>query len=263
MGRLEEQRAIIHGGAGAIGSAIARAFIDEGALVFLTGRDRRRVERVAAELGPRATAAQLDVLALDAVEAHAEEVARGGGIDVVVNAIGVDHVQGVMLSELTLEAFWQPIATYVRSSFTVAKAVSRHMTARRRGVIVTLSAPGGRLVGRGWLGHGAAFAAVEHVTKLLAAELGPTGVRAVCLCPDAIPEALARGSHTRQVFGRVAAAMGTTAEALVEERARSAPFTGRLPTLAQVAAAAVFVASAEGGAVSGTVMNLTAGARPE
>jgi NAD(P)-dependent dehydrogenase (short-subunit alcohol dehydrogenase family) len=263
MGRLQEQRAIIHGGAGAIGSAIARAFIDEGARVFLTGRDRGRVEAVAAELGPRATAAQLDVLALGAVEAHAEEVARGGGIDVVVNAIGVDHVQGVMLGQLTLEAFWLPVERYVRASFTVAKAVSRHMMARRRGVIVTLSAPGGRLVGRGWLGHGAAFAAVEQMTRLLAAELGPSGVRAVCLCPDAIPEALARGSHTRQVFGRVAEAMGTTVEALVEERARTAPFTGRLPTLAEVAAAAVFVASTEGGAVSGTVVNLTAGARPE
>jgi NAD(P)-dependent dehydrogenase (short-subunit alcohol dehydrogenase family) len=101
------------------------------------------------------------------------------------------------------------------------------------------------------------------MTRLLAAELGPSGVRAVCVCPDAIPEALARGSHTRLVFGRVADAMGTTAEALLEQRARSAPFTGRLPTLAEVAAAAVFVASTDGGAVSGTVVNLTAGARPE
>jgi len=263
MGKLQDQRAIIHGGAGAIGSAIARAFVDEGARVFLTGRDRARVAARAAELGPRATAAQLDVLELPAVEAHADEVAREGGIDIVVNAIGVDHVQGVLLRELSLEDFMFPVTTYVRANFTIAKAVSRQMMAQRSGVLLTLSPPGGRIVGRGWLGSGAAFAAVEHMSRLLAAELGPSGVRVVCLCPDAIPEALAHGSHTRRVFTRVAEAMGTTAEQLLEERARTASFTGRLPTLADVAATATFVASRAGGAITGTVINLTSGARPE
>lgn len=263
MGRLQDQRAIIHGGGGAIGGAIARAFVDEGARVFLTGRNTERVAQRAAELGPKASGARVDVLDMAAVQAHADEVAHGGGIDVVVNAIGVDHVQGVGLGELTVDELMRPVETYVRATFTIAKAMCRQLTAQRSGLMLTLSAPGGRLVGRGWLGHGAAFAAVEHASRLLAAELGPAGVRVVCLCPDALPEALAQGSHTRAVFGRVAQALSTTAERLLEERAKSAPLTGRLPTLAEVAATAVFVASREGRAITGTVVNLTAGARPE
>ena len=133
------------------------------------------------------------------------------------------------------------------------------MAAQGSGVILLLSVPGARLVGRGWLGHGAAFAAVEAMTRLLAAELGPLGVRVLCLRPDAIPEALAYGSHTGQVFARVAGALGTTTDELLAGRARSATLTGRLPTLAEVAETAAFLSSAGAGAMTGSVLNLTCG----
>jgi 3-oxoacyl-[acyl-carrier protein] reductase len=262
---LANRRAVIHGGGGALGGAIARALARRGAHVFLTGRRERRLAEVAAEVraaGGRADHAALDVLDASAVEAHGDAIARGGGLDIMVNAIGIDHVQGVGLAELTIDDFELPIATYTRANFVAAKAAGRHMAARGRGVILTLSAPGARLVGRGWLGSGVAFAAVEAMARLLAAELGPRGVRVVCVCPDAIPEALAR-SHTREVFGRVAAAAGTTPEALLAERARLAPLTGRLPTLDEVGETAAFLASDHAAAITGTVVNLTAGARSE
>jgi 3-oxoacyl-[acyl-carrier protein] reductase len=262
---LADRRAVIHGGGGALGGAIARAVARRGAHVFLTGRREVRVAEVAAEVraaGGRAEYAAVDVLETAAVEAHGDAVARDGGIDIMVNAIGIDHVQGIGLAELTLEDFELPIATYARANFVAAKAAGRHMAARGRGVILTLSTPGARLVGRGWLGSGIAFAAVEAMSRLLAAELGPRGVRVVCVCPDAIPEALAR-SHTREVFGRVAAAVGATAEGLLAERARTAPMTGRLPTLDEVGETAVFLASDYAAAITGTVVNLTTGARSE
>jgi 3-oxoacyl-[acyl-carrier protein] reductase len=262
---LADRRAVIHGGSGALGGAIARAFARAGAHVFVTGRREKNLAELAAQIrdaGGRADYASLDLLDTSAVEAHGDAIARDRGIDIMVNAIGIDHVQGVGLAELTLADFELPIATYTRANFVAAKAAGRHMVARGRGVILTLSTPGARLVGRGWLGSGVAFAAVEAMSRLLAAELGPRGVRVVCICPDAIPEALAR-SHTRDVFGRIATVAGTTAEALLAERARTAPLTGRLPTLDDVAETAVFLASDHAAAITGTIVNLTAGARSE
>ena len=258
-GILSGKTAIIHGGAGAIGGAIARTFVREGAKVFLTGRTRARVFAVAAELSAHAT--QLDALDEAAVEAHARDVTeREGGIDVMVNAIGVNHVQGVGLADLSLEDFMLPVNVYVRSTFLTARAAGRHMAQRRSGAILTLSVPGSRMVGRGYLGGGAAFAAVEAMSRLLAAELGPEGIRVACLCSHAIPEAMQRGSHTREVFAGVARSAHTTVDELFSTRMIASTLVGRLPTLADVAETAAFVASPRAAAITGATINLTCGA---
>ena len=256
-------RAIIHGGAGAIGSAVARVFAREGASLFLSGRTSGKLDALLAELrqaGATAEGATLDVLDVAAVDAHADAVARrAGGIDILVNAVGVDHVQGVPFAQLALHDFMYPIDFYLRASFVAAQAAARHMAAQKRGVVIGFSPPGSRLAGRGYIGSGAAFAGVEAFSRLLAAELGPSGVRVVCLQPHAIPEALEQGSHTRQVFARVAEAAGTTVDALFEERMKPGTLLGRLPTLANVAETAAFVASQGGQAMTGAIVNLTCG----
>jgi NAD(P)-dependent dehydrogenase (short-subunit alcohol dehydrogenase family) len=257
---LSGKRAIIHGGAGAIGRAIAEVFARDGAHVFLTGRSLARVEAVAAELrvtGGQADAARVDVLDEASVDAHAAEV---GALDIVVNAFAIEHVQGVPLAELSLEQYMQPILGYTRGNFLAVRAAARYL--RPRGAVLLLSPPGARLVGRGWLGHGVAFAGVEQLTRLLAAELGPQGVRVLCLCPHAIPEAVAR-SHARDVFQRRAEADGTTIEAMLEGAAKHSTLLGRLPTLAEVAETAAFVASDRAGAMTATTVNLSCGALPE
>jgi NAD(P)-dependent dehydrogenase (short-subunit alcohol dehydrogenase family) len=255
--------AVIHGGGGAIGGAIARTFAREGARLFVTGLSALRLSRVVTEvreLGGEIEAAQLDVLDERAVEEHAATVAqRAGSFDVMVNAVGVDHVQGPGLFDLSLSDFMYPIEFYLRANFIASRAAARHMVAQKSGVLLTFSPPGSRLVGRGWLGSGAAFAGVEALSRLLAAELGPSGVRAVCLQPDAIPEALTRGSHTKRVFGRMAESLGSTADALLQGRALQATLLGRLPTLNDVAETAAFLASPRAKAVTGTIANLTCG----
>ncbi len=92
----------------------------------------------------------------------------------------------------------------------------------------------------------------------LAGELGPNGIRVICLRPDAIPEALAT-SHTREVFSGFAERAGTTVEDMLAERARTATLLGRLPTLAEVASFAAFAASDSAGAMTGAIANLTCG----
>ena len=260
---LEGMSAVVYGGGGAIGGATARAFAREGARVFLAGRSAAKMERVVRDIaaaGGRAEAASVDALDPVAVERHADEVAaKAGGIDIALNALGIVHVQGTPLAELSLEDYARPIAAYTRTNFVTAKAVARHMTKRGKGVVLTLSTPGSRMAGVGFLGYGVTCAAIEAFSRLLAAELGGQGIRVVCLRPDAIPEALGQGSHARQVFQGFAERAGTTVEAMLAERAGTGSLLKRFPTLAQVADYAAFVASDRAGAMTGAIANLTCG----
>ena len=143
-----------------------------------------------------------------AVHAHADAVAsKAGGIDIMLNAIGIAHVQGKPFSETTLAEFEQPITATARAQFIAAQAVARHMVKRKRGVILTLTTPGGRIAGKGFLANGVFSAATEAFSRLLAAELGGSGIRVVCLRPDAIPDAVAL-SAAGEVFEGVSKRVG-------------------------------------------------------
>ena len=133
------------------------------------------------------------------------------------------------------------------------------MTARRSGAILTLSTAGSRFARPGNLGFGTACAAIEQMTQRLAAELGPGGVRVVCLRPHAIPDAAANGSYTGEVFAPLAAASGVGVEQMLARWGEDQTLLGRLPTLAQVADAAVFLASDRAGAITGAVIDLSCG----
>lgn len=259
---LEGKSAIIHGGGGAIGGAAARAFAREGARVFLAGRTRAKLDRVARDIataGGEAEAAEVDALDEQAVERHAEEVAtKAGGIDIVLNAVGILHVQGTPLAELSVDDFAHPIAAYTRTDFITAKAAARHMARKGSGVLLIISTPGSRMTGTGFLGYGVACAAKEGLSRLLAAELAPAGIRVVCLRPHAIPEATAAGSHSRQVFSRVAERAGITVEQMLAGAAEGT-LLKRLPTLAEVGETAAFMASDRAGAMTGTVANMSCG----
>jgi NAD(P)-dependent dehydrogenase (short-subunit alcohol dehydrogenase family) len=175
---LENKDAVIYGAGGAIGGGVARAFAREGARLFLAGRTPAAVDTVAeaiAATGGVVATAQVDALDETAVEHHAEGLAqRAGGIDVSFNAIGIPQqgIQGIPLLELSVE--------------------------RGSGVILTLTATPARLAAPLVGGMGAAWAAVEALSRGLAAELGPRGIRVVCLRPDAIAET----ATIREVYGR-------------------------------------------------------------
>lgn len=260
---LKNKRAIVYGGSGAIGGAVARAFAREGAVVFLAGRTREKLDAVARDIadgGGEVQTAQLDALDEQAVRRHADEVAsRAGGIDIALNAVGIPHVQGTLLGDLSYEEFAHPITAYMRVNFMIARAVTGHMTRQRAGVFMTLSTPGSRVAMPGVLGFGSACAAIESFTRHLAAEMGAEGGRAICLRPDAIPEALASHSHSVEVFRKVAAQSGLTPESMLAEHARTGTLLNRLPTLAEVADAAAFMASARAAAVTGSIVNLSCG----
>jgi 3-oxoacyl-[acyl-carrier protein] reductase len=260
---LENKNAVIYGGGGAIGGAVARAFAREGATVHLAGRTRPSLDLVAKEIsatGGRAETAEVDAQDASAVDRHADAVAASAGsIDIAVNAVGIAHVQGTPFAELSFEDYAHPITAYTRTNFLTAKAVARHMTERGSGVILMIApGPGARLSGQGFLGNGVAAAALEALSRILAGELGPGGIRVNCLRPHAIPEAVAT-SHTRELFTGMAGLSGLSLEAWLSGLAGTT-LRGRLPTLAEVADTAAFLASDRASAMTGAIVNLTSGA---
>lgn len=260
--QLKNKNAVIYGAGGAIGSAVATAFAREGAKVFLTGLNPEPLQTAAqriVDFGGHAETAVVDALDKRAVDMHiASVVEHAGTIDISFNAIGVFHIQGIPLTEMSLEEFNLPIATYTITNFLTATAAGRHMIKNKSGVILTISTPGSLYA----IGHAGGFgisnAAVEGLTRQLAGDLGPHGIRVVCLRPDAIPEAARAGSHTREVFTYRAKLMGITLEELfLMMPART--LLQRFPTLKDIAETAVFMASDKANALTATVANLSCG----
>jgi NAD(P)-dependent dehydrogenase (short-subunit alcohol dehydrogenase family) len=265
---LESKNAVVYGGGGGVGGAVAHAFSREGATVFLAGRTMAPVEAVAKEIvsgGGAAEPAQVDALDEAAVEQHVAAVHEATGhIDVTFNAIGISprEVQGTPLIELSAARFEAPIAFFTRVNFVTATAVGRRMSAQGSGSILTLTATPARtatsLVG----GMAPAWAAIEALTRALAAELGPQGVRVVCLRSHAIPQTAGRRGAKRHGIDIQAEAAHVKPRDM-QSRMEAQTVLHRLPTLEEVANVATFLASDRASAMTATVANLSAGFIPE
>jgi 3-oxoacyl-[acyl-carrier protein] reductase len=252
---LRDKVAVVYGAGGKIGSTVARTFAREGARVFLTGRTREKLEPVAAAIaaaGGTAEIATVDALDKGAIEAHLKAVLeRAGGIDVTFNAVWIrGDLQGTPLVDMTLENFTTPVMTGISTHFLTATAAARHMVKRGSGVILTLSSSAAGLSGRdesyhSTAGFGVACAAIEHLSRVLAGQLGPKGIRVVCLRSDALPE-----TWPHQFAGQPDSPLTYMTAGTVLRR---------MPKLQEVAEAAAFAASDRASAITGTIFNVTCG----
>ena len=143
---------MVYGAGGAIGSAVALAFAREGARIFLAGRSRAKLERVAEEIhakGGTADTAIVDALDEKAVDAYVDHVVlQAGAIDISFNLISYGDVQ-VPLMELSVDDFLQPITIAMRSHFLTSRAAARHMIQHGSGVILAFGGGGPQLC-RDW-----------------------------------------------------------------------------------------------------------------
>lgn len=266
---LHNKTSIIYGAGGGLGSGIALTFAREGATVFLTGRTRRSLERVAAQIeaaGGRAEVSVVDALDAAAVDEHVQAVvdehvqavvADAGGVDVSLNLISRGDVQGTPLIEMRVSDLMAPVTAGLRSNFLTARAAARQMVSQGSGVILSLTSGSSRGAAPLMGGTGPADAATEALMRYLAAEIGPRGVRVLGLWTAGVPETFALEEDTNPA--RVAT--GLTAEQI---EAIIAPRTmlQRSPRLEQVAQAAAFLASDHAAGITGTILNVTCGLVP-
>ena len=169
---LEGKNAIIYGAAGGIGNAVARGFAREGATVHLTGRTLKKLDALAEEIrsaGGEAETAQFDALDETAVNEHvAGVVGSAGSVDISMNLITHNDVQGTPLVEMSLDDFESPVRTAVRTHFITARAAARQMIGQGAGVILMFGGDGDPLPGYHLGGLQVAFSAMEALRHGLA-----------------------------------------------------------------------------------------------
>ncbi len=230
---LTDKVAVVYGAAGAIGSAVARAFAREGGRLFLTGRLLAPVVAVAQDIvsaGGTAEAAEVDALDEAGISQHLDSVLdMAGRIDISFNAVGVPdkNIVGVPLVELDVEQFSMPIMAYATSYFLTARLAARQMIPNKSGVIMTVTAVPSRTGTPLNGGYGPAQAAKEALTRELSAELAPQGIRVVGLRPYGIPEA----PSLKEVFvaktQRIGHDVGTVARVDRRQEPRATAYVAR------------------------------------
>lgn len=257
---LDNKIAVVYGGGGTIGGAIALAFAREGARVCLAGRTEATLNVVSREIraaGGEVETARVDALDEKSVDDHAEALAqRTGSIDVTVTAIGSGDIHGTPVLQMPFEEFVLPIDDALRAQFLIARAGARHMATRGSGVILAITATTARQTLPEIGGTGVRFDAVESLCRQLARELGPSGIRVMALRTSGIPEAI-QSTGTFPNYGTGSGGM-TRAEFI--DWAQNKTMLKRLTSLGELANVTAFMASDQASAVTGSVVNVNCGA---
>ena len=259
---LEGKNAVVFGAGGTIGAAVAKEFAAEGARVFLAGRTKSNLERVAtqiAESGGTAHIRVLDSLDEAAVNGYLDGiVGQTGKIDIILDAAGPlakDYGNTKIAVDLPVDEFLVPLQTMVRSRFITAQAAARQMIKQHSGVIIFVTGSPARPHVPGATAIGAAFAAMENLTQNLAFEVSPFGVRVVCLRTLANIDSRSIQDTMELVAGQL-----NITQDQAKTRFEQSNFLRTLATVQDTANAAVLIASDRARMMTGTVVNATAGA---
>jgi 3-oxoacyl-[acyl-carrier protein] reductase len=251
---LEDKTAVIYGGGGSLGGAIAKAMARAGARLFLAGRDLSTVKKVADEIvasGGRADAARTDATNGGEVDGLIEEIARKAGrLDLSLCAIDYQVVQNIPLVGTNVEDFVRPTTIAMRSHFLTATAAGKVMMKQRSGVILSLTATPGGIGYPYTAGFAPACSAIECFSRNLASELGPYGVRVVNIRSG--------GSPDSRVFEEACERNPPEMERILRSM-EDDTMLKRLPLMDDVANAAVFLASDAARSITGVTVDVTAG----
>ena len=243
---LEGKGVLVSGGSRGIGLATAERFLNEGSRVFLCGIEDGEVDAAVKELR--------DIGSVDGIEcdvSREEEVDRLvaeaeaflGAIDILVNNAGVAWREPFL--EIASERWDRLIAVNLRSQFLVAQRVARAMVERARGGAIVNMASTNALEGEaGYAHYNASKGAIAMLTRTMAIELGPHGIRVNALCPGKIATRLQADAEGAEYTARF-------------ERERIP--LGRSGTPAEVAAAYAFLASDDASFVNGELLVVDGG----
>lgn len=246
MGALDGRVALVTGSSRGIGAAIAELFAREGAAVALHGRDEEALERVRARIGGDAVAVTAELTSPTEVDRMRDAVRSAlGPVDVLVANAGGSPVRPGPVEEISEEDWRRSVDVNLTATFLTIRSILPDMKERGRGSIVTMSSAAARRPHPGSpVPYAAAKAGIELLTKDVAQQAGPAGVRANCLAPETI----LTERNRRQIPADVQARLAD------EHPVR------RLGTPEDVARAALFLASDQSGWITGVVLDVAGGA---
>lgn len=182
---LNNKLALITGGGTGLGLGISRVFVQQGARVLITGRREEILQQACRQLGPSASYAVSDITDFGSLPGFvAETEEKSGSIDILVNNAGI-HLKKDAL-EVTDEEFERVIRTNQQAVFGLSREVAKHMAARGRGSIIMISSMAAQYGLPKVIAYTAAKTAIEGMTRALAVEWSPKGIRVNCLAPGFI-----------------------------------------------------------------------------
>lgn len=257
--RLQDAVALVTGSSRGIGRAIALKFAQEGARVVITGRTQATLAEVEKEiqaLGREVLALTCDAAADAQVRAMVRDAeAHFGRIDVLVNNAGRFGPM-YLLHEMPDSEWDETLRSNLTSAFYVSRAVLPGMIARRRGSIIMMSSISAKQAYPYAAAYSATKAALLGLTRALAAEVGPHGIRVNALCPGIVT-----GTDMHDIVGAEVEKMTGAPPEKRDAAARNATLLRQLPDPEAVADAALFLASSESALMTGQALNLDGGAR--
>jgi NAD(P)-dependent dehydrogenase (short-subunit alcohol dehydrogenase family) len=245
MRGLKDKAVLISGGSSGIGEAAARRFLEEGSRVHFCGIDPQEVAGTLAELSTLGvvggTACDVGEEA-DVDRLMTEAEATLGSIDILINNAGIAHKDPFL--QMAVAEWDRTLRVNLRGMFLVAQAVARRMVARGAGVIVNMASTNA-LGGEPEFAHyNASKGGVLQLTRTMAVELGPLGIRVNCLCPG---------------FIRTPLNDAISDAAFIEAYEREKIPLGRAGTPEEVAAAYAFLASDDASFIHGEALVIDGG----
>jgi len=238
---LTGKTALVTGASGGIGGAIARALHAQGASVAISGTRRDALDALAGELAGRVHVLACDLADKDAVEALVPQSEQAmGKLDILVANAGITRDN--LLVQLSDQAWDEVIALNLTATFRLMRAAVRTMMRRRHGRLIGITSVVGVTGNPGQANYTAAKAGMIGMIKSIAQEYAKRGVTANCIAPGFIATAMTEKLNDKQreaILARVPA--------------------GRLGDGAEVAAAAVYLASEEAGYVTGQTLHVNGG----
>ncbi|MEM5584181.1 3-oxoacyl-ACP reductase FabG [Roseibium sp. AS2] len=241
MFTLQGKNALVTGATGGIGEAIARVLHAQGATVSLSGTRAEKLEALAADLGERAFVTPANLSDRDAVDAllpAAEE--KMGSVDILVNNAGITRDNIFM--RMKDEEWDQVLEVNLTSGFRLCRAAIRGMMKRRSGRIIGITSVVGVTGNPGQVNYAAAKAGMIGMYKSLAREVASRNITVNTIAPGFIETAMTGALNDKQK----------------ESILTSVP-VGRLGTSAEIASAALYLASDEAAYVTGQTMHVNGG----
>jgi 3-oxoacyl-[acyl-carrier protein] reductase len=254
MKRFEGKVAIVTGASSGLGPVMSKMLADEGAKVVLAARRAELVEEVAHSIGDAAVALKADVTdEADVARMVGAAMQRWGQVDVMMSNAAIPGTDK-WIWEQTVDNFLDTYKVDCMAAMLCSREVlNRSMLERKRGSILTFSSAAG------WSGlprkshYSAAKGALIVLSKVIAKEVGPYGIRCNCLVPGAIDTELLRNYHER-----VATERGVTAEEVQAEAASGVPLK-TISTPEDIANTALFLVSDQARTITGQAINVDAG----